>query len=76
MLKLVIGNKNYSSWSMRPWVLLRQAGILTDEEGLYAAQNLSVVHHLNAALRAHATAKCGQRACRVGSRCWRRKLRS
>lgn len=23
MLKLVIGNKNYSSWSMRPWVLLR-----------------------------------------------------
>lgn len=23
-LRLVIGNKNYSSWSMRPWVLLRQ----------------------------------------------------
>lgn len=23
MLQLVIGNKNYSSWSMRPWVLLR-----------------------------------------------------
>ncbi|HEY9255573.1 MAG TPA: preprotein translocase subunit SecA [Stenotrophomonas sp.] len=34
--------------------LLRRAGILTEEEGLYAAQNLSVVHHLNAALRAHA----------------------
>ena len=27
MLTLFIGNKNYSSWSMRPWVLLRQAGI-------------------------------------------------
>ena len=27
MLKLYIGNKNYSSWSMRPWVLLRQSGI-------------------------------------------------
>ncbi|HYF41506.1 MAG TPA: glutathione S-transferase family protein [Ramlibacter sp.] len=27
MLKLFIGNKNYSSWSMRPWVLLKQAGI-------------------------------------------------
>ena len=27
MLKLYIGNKNYSSWSMRPWVLLKQAGI-------------------------------------------------
>lgn len=24
---LYIGNKNYSSWSMRPWVLMRQAGI-------------------------------------------------
>ncbi|MBP6852009.1 MAG: glutathione S-transferase family protein [Rhodoferax sp.] len=31
MLKLYIGNKNYSSWSMRPWVLLRQAGIPFDE---------------------------------------------
>ena len=26
-LTLVIGNKNYSSWSMRPWVLMRQLGI-------------------------------------------------
>lgn len=32
MLKLFVGNKNYSSWSMRPWVLLRQAGIAFDEE--------------------------------------------
>ena len=27
MLTLYIGNKNYSSWSMRPWVLLRHFGI-------------------------------------------------
>ena len=27
MMQLYIGNKNYSSWSMRPWVLLTQAGI-------------------------------------------------
>jgi glutathione S-transferase len=27
MLTLYIGNKNYSSWSMRPWVLFKQAGI-------------------------------------------------
>ena len=27
MLELYIGNKNYSSWSMRPWVLLKQAAI-------------------------------------------------
>jgi glutathione S-transferase len=31
MLKLFIGNKNYSSWSMRPWVLLTQAGIDFEE---------------------------------------------
>lgn len=31
MLKLYIGNKNYSSWSMRPWVLLKQAGIAFEE---------------------------------------------
>ena len=31
MLQLVIGNKNYSSWSMRPWVAMRQAGIEFEE---------------------------------------------
>jgi glutathione S-transferase len=31
MLQLVIGNKNYSSWSMRPWVLMKQLGIPFDE---------------------------------------------
>ena len=31
MLKLYVGNKNYSSWSMRPWVLLKQAGIDFEE---------------------------------------------
>lgn len=31
MLKLYIGNKNYSSWSMRPWVLFKQAGIAFEE---------------------------------------------
>lgn len=30
-LTLVIANKNYSSWSMRPWVLLTQFGIPFDE---------------------------------------------
>ena len=27
MLKLYIANKNYSSWSLRPWVLMRELGI-------------------------------------------------
>ncbi|CAN7622211.1 glutathione S-transferase family protein [Variovorax sp. LjRoot290] len=31
MPKLYIGNKNYSSWSMRPWVLMKQAGIAFEE---------------------------------------------
>jgi len=30
-MKLLIGNKNYSSWSMRPWVLLTHFGIPFDE---------------------------------------------
>src|SRR3569832_167983 len=32
MLQLYIGNKNYSSWSMRAWVLLKQAGIPFEEK--------------------------------------------
>ncbi len=31
MTKLYIGNKNYSSWSMRPWVLMRHFGIPFEE---------------------------------------------
>jgi glutathione S-transferase len=31
---LVIGNKNYSSWSMRPWVLMKQLGIDFEEKRL------------------------------------------
>lgn len=31
MLKLYVGNKNYSSWSMRPWVAMTQAGIAFEE---------------------------------------------
>lgn len=30
-LRLAIGNKNYSSWSMRPWVLMKQLGIEFEE---------------------------------------------
>mgnify|MGYP001327094480 CR=1 FL=1 len=33
-LTLVIANKNYSSWSMRPWVLLRGRGISFQERML------------------------------------------
>jgi glutathione S-transferase len=31
-VQLVIGNKAYSSWSLRPWVYLRQQGIAFEEQ--------------------------------------------
>ena len=37
-LRLIIGNKNYSSWSMRPWIAMKATGIPFTEE----------VHSLNA----------------------------
>ncbi len=33
-LKLAIGNKNYSSWSLRPWLAMKQARIAFDEVNL------------------------------------------
>jgi glutathione S-transferase len=33
-MKLYIGNKNYSSWSMRPWVLMREFDIPFEEHWL------------------------------------------
>jgi glutathione S-transferase len=30
-LSLLIGNKNYSSWSLRPWLLLKQTGLEFEE---------------------------------------------
>ena len=43
-LRLIIGNKNYSSWSLRPWLALKRAGAAFDEiyiplyEGPYKEQ--------------------------------------
>ena len=34
-LKLVIGNKNYSSWSLRPWFFLRNIELDFDEELIF-----------------------------------------
>lgn len=34
MYQLVIGNKNYSSWSLRPWLLMKVAGIGFEEINL------------------------------------------
>ena len=29
--RLVIGNKAYSSWSLRPWLLMKEAGLAFEE---------------------------------------------
>jgi glutathione S-transferase len=31
MLKIVLGNKKYSSWSLRPWLALKQTGAPFEE---------------------------------------------
>jgi glutathione S-transferase len=31
-IKLAIGNKRYSSWSLRPWLALKQCGVAFDED--------------------------------------------
>jgi glutathione S-transferase len=31
-LTLILGNKNYSSWSLRPWIAMKAAGIAFDEQ--------------------------------------------
>jgi glutathione S-transferase len=31
-LFLLIGNKKYSSWSLRPWIVMKQAGLKFDEQ--------------------------------------------
>jgi glutathione S-transferase len=48
MLKLVIGNRRFSSWSLRPWLLMRQLGIPFEVEQIpYTRDNWS------AAVKAH-----------------------
>lgn len=59
-MKLLIGDKNYSSWSMRPWLLLKHFGIPFEE----------VLIHLNepgtnAAILAHAPQGPGKVPCLI-----------
>ena len=42
-LALAVGNKNYSSWSMRPWVLLTEAGIPFEEIQLWFDDDAQVI---------------------------------
>jgi glutathione S-transferase len=38
-MQLYIGNKNYSSWSLRPWLLMKHAGIPFEEIKLRLSQD-------------------------------------
>ena len=44
-LTLIIGNKNYSSWSLRPWLYLKHSGIAFDEKriALYQEDTASLL---------------------------------
>ena len=48
---LIIGNKNYSSWSLRPWLLLKANGIAFDEVRVPLYQQAS-----KAAIQSHTPA--------------------
>ena len=47
-MKLVIGDKNYSSWSMRPWLVLKHFGIAFEEAIIWlneAQTRASILEH-------------------------------
>jgi len=50
-LTLVIGNKNYSSWSLRPWLAMKQAGLDFDEIriALYTPTSLQEIRQYSGA---------------------------
>jgi glutathione S-transferase len=50
-LNLVIGNKNYSSWSLRPWIAMKVAGIPFEEKviPLYEADSPRQIRELSPA---------------------------
>ena len=45
---LIIGNKNYSSWSLRAWLALREAGVEFDEHRIaldWPQTKGEILHH-------------------------------
>ena len=47
MLKLVIGDRNYSSWSLRPWLALKQSGLPFEEIQIPLRQTTTKAEILN-----------------------------
>ena len=52
-VQLAIGNKNYSSWSLRAWLVLREANIPFEEKRIVldAPETAEALESLNAARR-------------------------
>ena len=70
-LRLIIGNKNYSSWSFRPWIAMKVAGIPFEEEVI----SLDAPDFKARVTRSPAPARCRHSSmamCRSGnpSRSW------
>ncbi|MFP3567168.1 glutathione S-transferase family protein [Paraburkholderia sp. SIMBA_030] len=59
-MKLIIGDKNYSSWSMRPWLLLKHFGIPFEEVLIHLGEPGT-----KAAILAHAPTGAGKVPCLV-----------
>jgi len=60
-LTLIIGNKNYSSWSLRPWIAMKTAGIAFEERliSLDDANFKQTVHRISPAGKVPALADDG-----------------
>ncbi|MFL9964281.1 glutathione S-transferase family protein [Paraburkholderia sediminicola] len=59
-MKLLIGDKNYSSWSMRPWLLLKHFGIPFEEVLIHLGEPGTT-----AAIAAHAPRGPGKVPCLI-----------
>ena len=66
-MKLLIGNKNYSSWSLRPWLAMKVAGIAFEEERipLYLPESKARILAVNPAGKVPCLVDGTLRACAI-----------
>ena len=50
-MKLIIGNRNYSSWSLRGWLSAKQSGLSFEARGEHELKGLSGARPVFALLR-------------------------
>ena len=59
MLKLVIGDHNYSSWSLRPWLVLKQSGLPFEEVSIRLRESNTKAEILKSLVDREKSAKGG-----------------